>query len=239
MRRFRSFQRYWRLLRRYLRPQWPWMAVLAVVLFASIGAQVAAPILVGRFIDLAVGGGPMRDLIRLALLTMVLALAGQGLAIAETYVAENVSWTATNALRADLLAHLLRLDAPFHAAHTPGELIERVDGDVGALARFFSEFVVNVVGNGLLILGVLALLFHVDWRIGLGLSAFVALALCGVLRIRAASTPLFAAERQASADFYGFVGESLAAREDVRSAGAVDFIMRRCAETMRSWLAAT
>ncbi|HEU0115925.1 MAG TPA: ABC transporter ATP-binding protein [Thermomicrobiales bacterium] len=239
MRHFRSFQRYWRLLRRYLRPQWPWMAVLAVILFASIGAQMAAPVVASRFIDLAVGGGALRDLIGLALLTMVLALAGQGLAITETYVAENVSWTATNALRADLLAHLLRLDAPFHAAHTPGELIERVDGDVGALARFFSEFVVNVVGNGVLILGVLALLFHVDWRIGLGLSAFVALALAVVLRIRAVSTPLWAAERQASADFYGFVGESLAAREDVRSAGAVGFVMRRCAEAMRSWLAAT
>ena len=96
------------------------------------------------------------------------------MAVAETYVAENVSWAATNALRADLVAHLLRLDASFHTAHTPGELIERVDGDVATLARFFSRFVVYVLGNGILILGVLALLFHVDWRIGLGLSVFVA-----------------------------------------------------------------
>ena len=41
------------------------------------------------------------------------------MAIAETYVAENVSWAATNALYADLVAHLLRLDATFHTAHTP------------------------------------------------------------------------------------------------------------------------
>ncbi|MGN6562103.1 MAG: ABC transporter transmembrane domain-containing protein, partial [Thermomicrobiales bacterium] len=168
--RFQAPRRYWRLLSRYLRPQWPWMGLLAVILVGAIGVQVVTPLVASRFIDQAAGGGALRGLIALALLTMALALLGQGLAVAETYVAENVSWTATNALRADLVAHLLRLDAPFHSAHTPGELIERVDGDVATLARFFSRFVVYVLGNGALMVAMLALLFHVDWRIGLGLS---------------------------------------------------------------------
>ncbi len=170
---------------------------------------------------------------------MGLALVGQGLAVVETYVAENVSWAATNELRADLVAHLLRLDATFHTAHTPGELIERVDGDVSTLARFFSRFVVYVLGNGVLMVGVLGLLYHVDWRIGLVMSAFVALALAAILRIRAVATPSWAADRQASADFYGFLGEYLAGLEDVRSSGAGAFVLRRCAEMMRSWLAVT
>jgi len=161
------------------------------------------------------------------------------MAVAETYAAEHVSWAATNALRADLLAHLLRLDATFHTAHTPGELIERTDGDVATLARFFSRFVISILGNGVLIVGVLGLLAFVDWRVGLGLSAFVALALIAMLRIRAAATPLWAAERQASADFYGFLGEYLAGLEDVRSSGAGAFVLRRCAEVMRAWLQVT
>jgi len=87
--------------------------------------------------------------------------------------------------------------------------------------------------------GVLGLLYHVDWRIGLGLSAFVALALTAMLRIRAVATPSWAAERQASADFFGFLGEYLAGLEDIRSSGAGAFVLRRCAEVMRSWLAVT
>ena len=239
MHRFQTLNRYWRLLARYLGPQSPRMGLLAVILCGAIGVQVVTPLLASRFIDEATSGGALRGLIVLALLTMGLALLGQGLAVAETYVAENVSWAATNALRADLVAHLLRLDAAFHTAHTPGELIERVDGDVATLARFFSRFVVYVLGNGVLMLGVLVLLFHVDWRIGLGLGAFVALALAVMLRIRAAATPFWAAERQASADFYGFLGEYLAGLEDVRSSGAGAFVLRRCAEVMRSWLAVT
>ena len=236
---FQALNRYWRLLARYLRPQWPRMALLAVILCVTIGVQVVTPLVASHFIDRATSGSALRGLISLALLTMGLALAGQGVAVAETYLAENVSWVATNALRADLVAHLLRLDASFHTAHTPGELIERVDGDVTTLARFFSRFVVSVLGNGLLIVGVLALLFVVDWRIGLGMSAVVVLALATLLRIRTIATPAAAAQRQGSADFYGFLGEYLAGLEDIRSSGAGAFVLRRCAEVMRPWLAVT
>lgn len=231
--------RYWTLLARYLLPLWPRMAALAVTLSVAIAVQVVGPLVASQFIDQATAGGPLRTLTTLALLTMGLAVVGQGVAVAETYVAENVSWLATNALRADLLAHLLRLDASYHTDHTPGELIERVDGDVATLARFFSRFVVYVVGNGVLILGTLALLFHVDWRIGLGMSFFVGLGLGAMWRIRAIATPMWMAERQASADFYGFLSDYLTGLEDIRSSGAGAFVLRRCAEAMRSWLAAT
>jgi len=236
---FQVLNRYWRLLAHYLRPHRPRMSLLALILCGAIAVRVVTPLVASRFIDQATSGGALHDLIVLALLTIGLALVGQGLAVAETYVAENVSWAATNALRADLLAHLLRLDATFHTAHTPGELIERVDGDVAALARFFSRFVVYVLGNAVLMVGVLGLLYHVDWRVGLGLSAFVALALTAMLRIRAVATPAWAMERQASAAFYGFLGEYLAGLEDIRSSGAGAFVLRRCAEVMRPWLAVT
>lgn len=234
-----ALNRYRRLLAHYLRPEWPRMGLLAVILCGTICVQVVTPLVASHFIDEATSGGALRDLIFLALLTMGLALLGQAVAVAETYVAENVSWAATNALRADLVTHLLRLDATFHTAHTPGELIERVDGDVATLARFFSRFVVYVLGNGVLMVGVLGLLYHVDWRVGLGLSAFVVMALTAILRIRAVATPSWAAERQASADFFGFLGEYLAGLEDIRSSGAGAFVLRRCAEVMRSWLAVT
>jgi ATP-binding cassette subfamily B protein len=36
-----------------------------------------------------------------------------------TYLGENVAWTATNALRAELAEHALNLDMKFHNDHTP------------------------------------------------------------------------------------------------------------------------
>ena len=59
---------------------------------------------------------------------------------------ELLGWSTTNDLRADLMSHCLSLDAQFHATHPPGELIERIDGDLDGLSLFFSQFLVNVVG---------------------------------------------------------------------------------------------
>ncbi|MEJ7839959.1 MAG: ABC transporter ATP-binding protein, partial [Thermomicrobiales bacterium] len=231
-----SLNRYWRLLAVYLLPHKTRMIGLAIVLIVIIGVQLATPLVASRFIDRATQGDPISALLVLALVTIGLAIVAQLASVAETWLAEAVSWAATNELRTDLTEHLLRLDASFHNSHTLGEMIERVDGDVSTLARFFSRFVVSILGNGLLMIGVLALLFRVDWRIGLGLTAFVGLALYVMIRIRNRATPLWAADRQANADFYGFLGEYLGGLEDVRSSGAGRFVLRRCAEIMRSWL---
>jgi ATP-binding cassette, subfamily B, bacterial len=144
--------------------------------------------------------------------------------------------TATNALRADLTLHLLRLDPDFLNSHTPGELIERVDGDVGLLANFFARFVIYVVGNGLLIVGVVILLVQIDWTLAVALGSSVLLALLVMNRLRAVAVPYWAAARQASAELFGFLEERLAGTEDIRAMGATGYVMRRFHERSRQLL---
>lgn len=227
--------------RRYLRPYRSSVALLAAIIVISIALQIATPVLMGRFIDRASEGAAARNLAEIAIATMLLALLVQGLTIVETWVAERLAWLATNTLRLDLAGHVLRLDYAFHVAHAQGELIERVDGDVGNLARFFSRFVINVVGNGLLILGILVLLTLTDWRIGLGMLLFTAVAFITMLTIRARATTDWASQRQTTAEVYGFLGEYLDGLEDVRSSGppAERFVLRRFIIHMRNWLAIT
>jgi ABC-type multidrug transport system fused ATPase/permease subunit len=227
--------------RRYLRPHRRSLLLLAAVIGSTITLQIATPVLAGRFIDRALDGAPLRGLLGIAAVATLVALLVQLLKVAESWVAERLSWSATNALRLDLAAHVLRLDYAFHSARTQGELIERVDGDVGNLARFFSRFVINVVGNGLLILGILALMLGIDWRIGLAMSILTITAFAGMLRIRSRATPDWTRERQASAGVYGFLGEYLDGLEDVRSSGAPAqaFVLRRFTGLMRGWLAIT
>ena len=147
-----------RLLATYLGPQWPRVLVLAALLFGTIGLKLAGPQIVRAFIDARRRAAPLAELLKLGVVFLLAALALQLAAVAEVYVAEHVGLTATNRLRADLVGHVLRLDPPFHAAHSPGELIERTDGDVATLGNFFSRLVVQVVGNALLLIGILILL---------------------------------------------------------------------------------
>ena len=137
---------YWHLLRKYLRPQIAWVGLLAVLLFGGTGMQLVSPQIMRRFVD---GSGdanvPLDDVLALALLFVGVALAQQILGVLSTYAGQRVSWSATNAVREDLTLHCLQLDMPFHTNRTPGEMIERIDGDVSSLASFFSQFAVRIL----------------------------------------------------------------------------------------------
>ncbi len=229
-------RQYWALLAGYLKPQRPRVVVLAMLIFGGIGLQLVNPQILRYFIDTAKSGGALYDLVAAAALFLGVAIAQQLMTVAATYAGENVAWTATNLLRADLAAHCLRLDMSFHKARTPGELIERIDGDVNALSNFFSQFVIGLLSNFILLVGVLALLFHEDWRIGAGLGAFAVVGLLVLIRIRGFAVPYWDAVRERSAGFFGFLGEQLAGTEDVRASGATGFVMRRFYALLRAWL---
>jgi ABC-type multidrug transport system fused ATPase/permease subunit len=221
-----SLRQYWDLLSRHIRPQRRRFALLCVLMLASIGLRVGNPQILRAFIDLALAGAPASQLLVPALAFTGVALLIQAAAVSVTYLGETVAWTATNALRQELAAHCLSLDLAFHNEHTPGELIERIDGDVAELANFFSQFAVVLAGNLLLLAGVLAALFLEDWRAGLAFSSFALLALFVLGRVRDVAVPDQKARRQAEAELFGFVEETLAGAEDLRASGAETFSLR-------------
>ena len=214
------------LLAKYLRPQWPRAVLLGVLLLAGIGSQLANPQIAKTFIDQAQAGEPFERLVRIALLFLGVALVTQVATVLETYVADDLGWRTTNVLRADLTRHVLSLDGAFHAEHGAGELIERVDGDVSAIAGFFSRFVVHVLGNAVFLVGVLVLLLVEDLRVGAVLGVFLVGAFVyatrggGFVARRARET------RRAAADLSGFLEERLGGLPDLKSNGADAYAMR-------------
>ena len=132
------------LLRRYLASEGWLLGLLAVLLAASIAAQIISPFIMRHFIDAAQAHRPLFALTRAALLFLSLAVLFQITAVAETYVAELLGWRVTNRMRSDLTRHCLSLDTSFHKTHLPGAMIERIDGDVSTLSNYFSRLVVSV-----------------------------------------------------------------------------------------------
>lgn len=233
-------KQYLDLLTTYLRPQWPRVVWLGILLLGGIGLQLANPQILRRFIDAAVSGaataGASQDttqLLVLAGLFMGLALVQQLATVAATYFSENIAWTATNAMRAELSLHCINLDMAFHNLHTPGEMIERLDGDVTTLSNFFSQFVVQLLGSVLLLIGILVLMWREDWRIGLTLCVFVAVAIVSLNALRRWIGPHFVARSKARAALFGFLEERLAGLEDIRSNGAAAYVLRRFFELSR------
>ncbi len=220
----------------YLKPQWPRVLLLAALLFGGIGLQLVNPQIIRYFLDTTQSGGAQSALLFAAGLFIACALAQQALAVAAAYLGQGVAWKATNALRKDLALHCLRLDLSFHKTRTPGELIERIDGDVTGLANFLSQFVIRVLGNAALVIGILVLLFREDARVGAGLALYTGATLVVLSALQHLAVSRWAAARQANAEQYGFIEERISGTEDIRANGAEPYVMRRLFLLMRAWL---
>ena len=223
------------LFRRYILPQLPLVAALGALFFASLGMQLALPLIIRHFIDEAQEGAQLAVLAASAGLFIGIAVLQQVVQVFATYFSERVGWTATNNIREDLAEHALSLDMSYHNDRTPGEMIERVDGDPNELGKFFSLFVFEMLGSVLLLLGILLLLLREDWRAGLALTVFVVAGMAVLTSIRNIAVPYWKANREASADTFGFLEERLAGTEDIRSNDAKPYVMLRFHELMRGW----
>jgi ATP-binding cassette, subfamily B, bacterial len=224
----------YRLLKRYLGPLWQPTALLGVLLLLGVGLELLNPQIVRGFIDTAQAGGELEALAAAAVLYIGIAIVGQIVAVADTYLAESVGQSATNALRADLTAHCLDLDMPFHDARTPGEMIERVDGDVAALANFFSRFVLSLGASALMLVGVLVLLYREDWRIGVVITVLSAAALVAMERVRDMGARYVRVRRQSSAELIGFLEERLSGLPDIQANGAARYVVYRAEQRLRA-----
>lgn len=222
------------LLIQYLRPQWRRVGLMASLLLGSIAFQAGGPQVLRRFIDQVSQRAVPEDLIRTALAFLGVVLAGQAVSALGTYTSAAVGWEATNRLRADLALHCLQLDMRFHHAHLPGEMIERIDGDVSILGNFFSQFAIQIAANGVLVLVILALIFADNVRAGLILLGYVAAAFLLLLRIQRAGGETFGRLRQVQSQAVGFWEEMLTARETIRPLGALGYIFRRNIEHHRA-----
>jgi ATP-binding cassette subfamily B protein len=220
----------------YLRRQPVAVGAMTVLLVVTIGLKIVVPVIAARFIESIQLGATESMLISLAFAFLGVAALYEVAKVAAAYLSERVSWTATNALREDLAEHVLRLDLTFHESRSPGELIERIDGDVNELAEFFSSLIVQLIGNVLLVVGVLAILASIDWRIGLSFALVVVVGYLISDRLSKIATTRWEADREQSAQVFGYMSECLYATEDIRSSRAAGHVLLRFQQLLRAWL---
>lgn len=193
---------------------------LALAVLAATVLPLVAPQLTRKFVDGAIGGEPVRLLVLFALGYLGLAICGQLARMLTAWLASRLAWDGTNRLRERMAEHALSLDLDYHGQCTPGEMIERVDGDVVALAEFTVAFLLDVVASLLLLLGVLVIVLAVDLRIGAVLLAYCLLIGFGMMRAQRLAVPASTRVRERYAALFGALEERLAGAEEIRANGA-------------------
>jgi ATP-binding cassette subfamily B protein len=159
-----------RLMRRlltYLRPYKRQVAFAIAAIIGHSALELAPPYLTKMVIDRYI---PARDLSALGwVAALYLAtLAGSfALEYIQTWTMQMIGQRIMFDLRMQIYRHLQRLDLQFYDRNPVGRLMTRVTTDVDVLNELFTSGVVSVFGDLFTLLGIMAVLIWMDWRLAL------------------------------------------------------------------------
>jgi ATP-binding cassette, subfamily B, bacterial len=227
----------WSALGALLWPDRARWALLGGLVACASALMLAGPLVIRRLVDSAGAGATANAISGLAVVYLAIALLTQLVAVLVAWRATTAAWTTTNQLRLDMTGHVLGLDHEFHRTHTPGELIQRVDGDVTSVSEFLGLVVPKAFGAGLLISGMVVVLAVLDWRLAIGLVVYLAFTFWIIVRSRHRAVSESSDEMGSLGRLYGGIEERLVAAEDLRSNGASAHVAWRFVEDSADALA--
>jgi ATP-binding cassette subfamily B multidrug efflux pump len=168
----------WRLLRRllgYLRPHRAAVAGAFALIVAQAGIDLVGPYLTKVAIDRHIATGDAAGLAGVAGLYL-LALAGAFVVrFAQNYIMQMTGQRIMQDMRRELFAHLQRLHVGYFDRNPVGRLMTRVTTDVDAVNELFTSGVVTVFGDLFTLLGIMAVMLALDWRLALVTFAVIPL----------------------------------------------------------------
>jgi ATP-binding cassette, subfamily B, multidrug efflux pump len=171
-----------RLMRRLLGYLWPYRGYVALALATIIAhsiLQLVPPYLTKLVIDAYIPAGDLSGLGAVAALYLVTLIGSFVFEFVQTWTMQLTGQRIMFDLRMQLFSHLQRLDIRFYDRNPVGRLMTRVTTDVDVLNELFTAGVVSAVGDVFTLLGIMAVLIWMDWR--LALVAFSVLPLIALI----------------------------------------------------------
>jgi ATP-binding cassette subfamily B multidrug efflux pump len=159
-----------RLMRRlisYLRPYKSQVVLATAAIIAHSVLELAPPYLVKLVIDRYI---PARDITGLSFIAVLYlaTLAGSFvLDYVQTWVLQLTGQRIMFDLRMEIYEHLQRLDLRFYDRNPVGRLMTRVTTDVDVLNDLFTSGVVSVFGDLFTLVGIMAMMIWIDWRLAI------------------------------------------------------------------------
>jgi ATP-binding cassette subfamily B multidrug efflux pump len=135
------------------------IALSLLALLALTGAQLVIPTIIQQVIDVGLSRGEPTFLFNAALLILAIGLAQAGLVFSQRYLSEWVASHIGYDLRNMLYDHIQHLSFTYHDHAQTGQLISRCIEDVRSIERFTGTGVVDLIRLGLLLVGIVTLLF--------------------------------------------------------------------------------
>ncbi|AKS45390.1 ATP-binding cassette, subfamily B, MsbA [Octadecabacter temperatus] len=141
-----------------------WLAV-AVLLMAIEGATFGSiSFMMQPMFDRVFVGGETGSIWTVGLIILAIFVVRAFAALIQNVIMTYVSQRSGENLRSDLMGHIIGLDTAYHQTHPPGQMIERVQGDVASLSTVWVQLVAGLARDMVAVISLLSVAFWIDWK---------------------------------------------------------------------------
>lgn len=205
---------------RYLAPYWKRLVLVLVLSLLGTAFSLYLPYLSRGLVDQALLGRDFSVLTRIVLTFGSLTLLSFVMNVISGMRYTRVSAEVLFDMRIDLYRHLQRLSPRFYARTPLGEIVSRLNADIGEIQRVAGEAALSWVGSVLFLVGTVAMLVYLDVRLFFVSLLLLPPALWALVVYRRKLEGAVAVLRQRGADIGSFLIETLQAMRLIVSSNA-------------------
>ena len=163
-----------------LRPHWPQLALAFVavlgesitdllepwplkIVFDNVLGSKRLPDWLAAIVHSVAGTNKLSTLSFVVVMVLAIAVVGAVSTYFEKYLTTSVAQWVSHDLRRTLYNHIQKLSLSFHDQKRTGDLISRITSDIDTIQDFISQVLLGFIVNVLTLLGMLAVMFYLNW----------------------------------------------------------------------------
>ena len=198
-----------RRLLAYARPYWKQFALTLTVMLFSIVYDVLSPLLVGKLIGLVQEDFQLKELYVMVAVYGSILVVSLVCTYAQAMLLQKTGQKILSQIRLDVFTHIEQLSHDQLNNIPVGTLVTRVSNDPNAISFMFTNILVTLVKNIMVVFGVLGAMLMLNYALTLMVLCFVPFIVLFTLMFRRFSRKAHRAVTNATTDLNTFLSENL------------------------------
>ncbi|MBR7179941.1 MAG: ABC transporter ATP-binding protein [Oscillospiraceae bacterium] len=198
-----------RRLLAYAKPYWPQFVLTLLVMLFSVVYDVCSPLLVGRIVGMVQEDFELRELLAMVAVYGGILVVSLVCTYAQAMLLQRTGQKILSQIRLDVFRHIETLSHEQLNNIPVGTLVTRVSNDPNAISYMFTNILVTLVKNVMVVFGVLGAMLMLNYALTLMVLCFVPFVVLFTLFFRRFSRKAHRAVTNATTGLNTFLSENL------------------------------
>ena len=198
-------------LLRYAQPYWKRFVLVFFIMLFSIGFELVSPLLMAHIQDIIKQGAAFELSYLFSIVAVYAAILIVSLVCtyAQAMILQKTGQKILSQIRLDVFTHVEQLSHEQLNNIPVGKLVTRVTNDPNAISFMFTNIIVNLAKNSMVIVGILAVMLMVNYMLTLMVLCFVPFVVLFTVAFREFSRRVHRQVSNATTDINTYLSENL------------------------------